>query len=172
MLLSTDSAEDLLAYRKADMVFSLFPVSNRSIVCTLFKTLSIVMVCREDHPRVGNSVTLETLAEEKFTLFLSEEPGVKAFQAQTEQIIPERKIGFRSNSFSSLITMISGSNLLGYVPDVIYEEYRGTLKLKKVEIPFSLPSLDIYMLYNRSALNSSVFASFIEQITTEGFHYE
>ena len=33
MLLSADSAEDLLAYRKADLIFSIAPINNRSMVC-------------------------------------------------------------------------------------------------------------------------------------------
>lgn len=172
MLLSPDSAESLLAYRRADLVFSFAPVANRSIVCSQYLTLPISVVCREDHPRIGNVATIEELNNEKYTLFISEEPGIKDFQDKSELALPDRKIGFRCDSFFSLITMISGSNLLGYVPDVIYEEYRDILKLKKIETPFTLPSPNIYMMYNRAALNSSVFATFIEQISAKGFQYD
>lgn len=172
MLLSASSAEDLLAYRKADLVFSFAPVANRSVVCTHFKKLSMVVTCRQDHPRIGESATQEELAAEKYTRFLSEEPGIKAFQVQSEQAIPDRKIGFRCDSFFSLITMIGNSNLLGYVPDVVYEHYRDVFQLKKVTTPFTLPDADIFMLYNRSALNSTVFADFIERISAADFTYD
>jgi DNA-binding transcriptional LysR family regulator len=48
VFLSSESAEDLLAYRKADLVFSFAPVNSRSIVCTRFMKFSIA-VCK-DHP--------------------------------------------------------------------------------------------------------------------------
>lgn len=172
MLLSASSAEDLLAYRKADLVFSFAPVISRSIICNHYMKFEMVVVCRQDHPRIGESATQEALAAEKYTYFISEEPGIKSFRLQAEQSLPERKIGFRCDSFFSLITMISNSNLLGYVPEVVYQQYHDVLKLKKVETPFTLPGADIYMLYNRSALNSAVFADFIGKISSADFHYD
>lgn len=172
LLLSSDSAEDILAYRRADMVFTLAPVNNRSIVCTPYKSFPCIMVCRKSHPRLGDSATLEELENEKFTFFMSEEPGVKGFQAQAETVLPERKIAFRCNSFFSLMTMISASNLLGFIPETIYEQYCDVLHLRKVEAPFTLPTIDSYMLYNRVALTNVIFSSFIEQITAPDFQYE
>ncbi len=172
LLLTKDTAEDLLAYRKADLIFSFFPVNNRSIVCTHFLTLPIVIVCRQAHPRIGESVTLEQLSEEKYTYFIANEPGVSQFRTESEKNLPDRKIGFRSDSFFSLINMISASNLLGYIPELALQQYRDTLKLKKVNAPFELPTVNIYMMYNRAALTSKIFANFIENFSTEGFDYD
>lgn len=172
MLLSSSSAEDLLAYRKADLVFSLAPVSHRSIVCTPYKNMPIVLTCRQNHPRIRDSISREEFENEKFSYLISEEPGIKTFQAQSEQLIPERKIAFRCDSVFSMITMIAESNLLGFMPEIAFEHYRDLLKLKKVKTDFILPSLNIYMLYNRVALNNELFASFIEKISDKDFEYD
>ena len=170
--LSKETAEDLLAYRKADLVFSFSPVNNRSIICSHFLNVPNIIACRQAHPRMGDSATLEQLSEEKYTYYLTNEPGIIGFRATSEVNIPERKIGFRSDSFFSLINMISSSNLLGYIPEVAYQQYRDTLKLKKVEAPFAIPDLNIYMMYNRAALTSTIFSNFNDQIGTEGFEYD
>lgn len=164
VLLSADSAEDLLAYRKADLVFSFSSLSNRSVVSAPFKIMKFVLICREGHPRLGDSVTNEALIKEKFTAFMTDEPGVKAFQAKASVIFPERTIAFRSDSFMSLISMISASDLVGYVPDFAYNTYRDSLKLRKVETEFELPEIEMYMMYNRAALNSALFSRFIDQM--------
>lgn len=67
MLLSPESAEDLLAYRKADLIFTNAPVNNRSVVCTHFTTVPIVLICRDGHPRMVDPATAEALYREKFT---------------------------------------------------------------------------------------------------------
>lgn len=172
LLLSKESAEDLLAYRKADLVFSFTSVNNRSIVCSHFLNVPVVMVCRQAHPRIGDSATKEQLSEEKYSYYMTSEPGVTGFRAASEQNIPDRKIGFRSDSFFSLINMISASNLLGYIPEIAYQQYRDTMQLRKVEVPFTIPELNIYMMYNRTALNSKIFSTFVEQLGTEGFKYD
>lgn len=172
LLISKESAEDLLAYRKADLVFSFAPVNNRSIICSHFMTMPIVLVCRESHPRMGDKATLEQLSEEKFTWLMTGDPGLAEFRAASDSSLPDRKIGFRSDAFFSLVNMISASNLLGYIPEIAYNQYRDSLKLKKIETPFKLPDVNIFMMYNRAALTSKIFSAFIEQITSEGFEYD
>ncbi|MGX5011512.1 DNA-binding transcriptional repressor CitR [Enterobacter asburiae] len=165
VLLSPDSAEDLLAYRKADLVFSFLPLNNRSIACTLFHKLPFALVCRKDHPRIGETSSREEILNEYFTAYLSDETSVKNYQEKAEHVLPERNIIFRSDSFISLLTMISSTDLLGLAPTPAFEQYGPALNLRKVETDIQFPSIDIYMMYNRSALNSSAFASFIEEIT-------
>lgn len=165
MLLSADSAEDLLAYRKADLIFSMAPVSNRSMICVPYASYSVLLVCSQDHPRMKEVATMEELQEEKFTIFLSDEPGVKTYQSMAEKVHAEKTIGFRCDSVFTIISMISASHLIGYVPEILFDKYSQVLRLKKITAPFTLPSLDIFMIYNRSALNSTAFAKFINEVT-------
>ena len=165
MLLSADSAEDLLAYRKADLIFSMAPVSNRSMICVPYASYSVLLVCSQDHPRMKEVATMEELQEEKFTIFLSDEPGVKNYQSMAEKVHAEKTIGFRCDSVFTIISMISASQLIGYVPEILFDKYSEVLRLKKITAPFTLPSLDIFMIYNRSALNSTAFAKFINEVT-------
>lgn len=113
MLLTADSAEDLLAYRKADLIFSMAPVSNRSMVCVPYASYSMIMVCSQDHPRMKDVVTMEELNEEKFTVFMSDEPGVKSYQSMVEKVHADKKIGFRCDSVFTIMAMISASHLVG-----------------------------------------------------------
>lgn len=165
MLLSADSAEDLLAYRKADLIFSMAPVSNRSMICVPYASYSVLLVCSQDHPRMKEVATMEELQEEKFTIFLSDEPGVKTYQSMAEKVHAEKTIGFRCDSVFTIISMISASHLIGYVPEILFDKYSEVLRLKKITALFTLPSLDIFMIYNRSALNSTAFAKFINEVT-------
>ena len=109
-------------------------------------------------------VTMEELNEEKFTVFMSDEPGVKSYQSMVEKVHADKKIGFRCDSVFTIMAMISASHLVGYVPEIFYEKYKHVLRLKKLDAPFMLPPLDVFMIYNRSALNSSIFSSFIGQV--------
>jgi len=165
MLLTADSAEDLLAYRKADLIFSVAPISNRSMVCVPYARYDVVMVCSQDHPRINGAIAMEALMQEKFSYYMTDEPGVKDYRTKAEQVIFNRTIGFRCDSLFTMITMISASHLIGYVPEIIFEKYRDVLRLKKVEASIVLPQLEIFLVYNRSALNSSIFTKFIQQIS-------
>jgi DNA-binding transcriptional LysR family regulator len=165
MLVSDSSAEDLLAYRKADLIFSFSPLQNRSIACTTYTSIPFVFYCRKDHPRLGDTADREQLQQERFTAFLSDEPGVKSFQEIVTQALPERNIAFRSDSYMSLLAMVSVSDMIGLVPELVFTKYAELFNLKKINFDYDLPIMNIYMMYNRSALNSNTFSDFIHQIS-------
>lgn len=164
MLLSPDSAEDLLAYRKADLVFTFAPINNRSVISTRFHTLPMILAARADHPRIKDIMSQEDLQQEKFTQFRTQESGVKDLQTQAEIVFPDRTIAFRGDSYISILNVICASDLLGYMPAQIFERYKDLMNLRKVNINFPLPTPEIFMQYNRSALNNRIFAQFIESM--------
>jgi DNA-binding transcriptional LysR family regulator len=165
VFLAPDSAEDLLAYRKADLVFSFSSLNSRSIACSSFYEMPFTLVCRQDHPRIGQYATPEALLREDFTAFLSDELSVKSYQESAERLLPERNVVFRSDSFISLLSMIGSTDIIGLTPVPAFEQYGPALNLRKIETDITFPSTEIFMMYNRSALNSTAFASFIEELS-------
>lgn len=164
VLMSSETAEDLLAYRKADLIFSISPTTNRSICCSVYKQLPIVVVCRKEHPRLGNSCTLKELLREDFTLIDNNNLGLRQFQSEIELLLPGRKIAFRSDSVISTMNIIGGTDLVGLMTEGAYDAFKQSLGLKKIALPIPLPSFNIYLMYNRASLNNAVFADFIKKI--------
>lgn len=82
-----------------------------------------------------------------------------------QRFFQERKISFRSNSVYALMNMISSSDLVGFVPNLIYNYFKDFLQLKSIISPTDLPDVTLYMLYNRSSLNNSNFTEFISRIS-------
>lgn len=167
LLLTTESAEDLLAYRKADLVFTLSPVNNRSIVSSFFYSLSPVLVCRQDHPRLSDNPTNEELLNERFTRFTTQNKAVLEFRSESSMKLPDRCFAFSSDSLMSILHIISATDFIGFLPQSTFETYKELLNLKSVSAPFTVPPINIFMLYNRSALNSTVFAKFVNQLNNE-----
>lgn len=167
LLLTTESAEDLLAYRKADLVFTLSPVNNRSIVSSFFYSLSPVLVCRQDHPRLSDNPTNEELLNERFTRFTTQNKAVLEFRSESSMKLPDRCFAFSSDSLMSILHIISATDFIGFLPQSTFETYKELLNLKSVTTPFMVPPINIFMLYNRSALNSTVFAKFVNQLNNE-----
>ncbi|MDU2941082.1 MAG: LysR family transcriptional regulator [Enterobacteriaceae bacterium] len=164
MLMSSESAEDLLAYRKADLIFSISPTTNRSICCSVYKQLPVVAVCRKGHPRLGNSCTLQELLREDFTFLDNNEIGLRQFQSEVETFLPGRKIAFRSDSLISIMNIVSATDLVGLMTEGSYEAFKQSLGLKKIALPMSFSPFNIYLMYNRASLNNAIFADFINKI--------
>lgn len=61
--------------------------------------------------------------------------------------------------------MISFSDIIGLSPLPAFEQYGTALNLRKIETDLKVPSIKIYAMYNRSALNNPTFACFIEELS-------
>ncbi|MES3499134.1 LysR family transcriptional regulator [Citrobacter portucalensis] len=167
IIMTADTAENILAYRKADLIITTAPVYNRSIVCTLFKTIECVLTCSCNHPRMNESATLAQILEEQFTLYLTEEAGIKEYQSQANALLTNRKIGFSSDSLMSITNVIAGTDIIGIIPKLNYEYHAARLNLKVINIDFKLPSIRLYLMYNRASLSNKNFAEHINIITAE-----
>ncbi|HBS0235000.1 TPA: LysR family transcriptional regulator [Klebsiella aerogenes] len=166
LLLSPESVEDLMAYRKADLIYSITPLSNHSTICQPFQELEIALVCREGHPRADHLNSFEEVSREGFTLYTSSDPNVKAFQQHGRDLMPERRIAFRSNSLIAILTTINQSDLIGFVPKHALSYFSASFKFREIILPVPIPPVTAYMIYNRSSLNNPKFAEFITQNTT------
>ena len=163
--MSTETAENILAYRKADLIISTVPVHNRSIVCTLFKTVESVLVCSSNHPRMVEHSTLEDIMREQFTLLITTQPSIQEQQSAANNLFLNRKIGFSSDSLTSITNIIASTDIIGLIPKIIYEQNAAALNLKEISVDFKLPSVKLFLMYNRSSLNNKSFAEYIKTIT-------
>ena len=143
ILMSAETAEDLLAYRKADLIITLSQIANRSIICTPFKTIENV-------------------------LFLSDDSGIKEFQSRASSFLTNRKIGFYSDSLISITNIIATTDIIGLVPREAYDFYAAPLNLKQIKIDVALPKVQLFLMYNRASLNNQGFANTIKKITDSG----
>lgn len=164
MSVSPNSAEDLLTYRKADLIIGSTPVVNHSVICTPFIHTAPVMVCSKDHPRIGDSATLSQLQQEKFTKITGLEEGVRQYHVKSTEVLPERDFIFQSDSPITVMSAIGQSELLGVISEKGYTRFKDIFNLKRVDVPVQLPALEFYLMYNRFALQSSAFKLLLDSI--------
>lgn len=86
--LASESAESLLAYRKADLIFSLSPLATPTTLCLPFAEIEMVLVCRQNHPRIADLTSAKAVARERFTDYLTKEAGMQAVDYRLEKLFP------------------------------------------------------------------------------------
>lgn len=160
--LATETAEDLLIYRKADIIIGLTPIISHSIICKACFSEELVLVCNINHPRLNEKTDAAALAQEKFTLFLGTGQGQKELQVRVDEALGERKVAFRSNSAISILAMLARSDLVGVLPASTYHRYKSLFPIKSVANPFALPPIEYYMAWNRAALGNPAVTQFIK----------
>ncbi|UMS27715.1 LysR family transcriptional regulator [Escherichia coli] len=116
------------------------------------------------HPRITDNSTYEQIMAEEFTQLISKSAGVDDIQMEIDEKFMNRKISFRGSSLLTIINSIAVTDLLGIVPYELYNSYRDFLNLKEIKLEHPLPSIKLYISYNKSSLNNLVFSRFIDRL--------
>lgn len=100
-------------------------------------------------------------------MLMSEAPGLDEYQSRMDKIMVNRKIAFRSQSLTSIINIIAETDIIGIIPQKLYEIYRSILNLREIKIDYTLPLMRLYISYNKSSLYNKAFSNFITRIADE-----
>lgn len=144
------STEEILTYRKADLVFDSAPYYSFSTVTEVFDTAKAVVVCRKDHPRIGDTLTQENMKNELSTFLLNETDDVKYMQAEIENFFVKREFAYSSSSLITILGMTEASDYISFIPDWFAEKFAECFNLKILKCDFVLPSANIYMTYHKN----------------------
>ncbi|MGE0971412.1 DNA-binding transcriptional repressor CitR [Klebsiella sp. WOUb02] len=161
--LAAESAESLLAYRKADLIFSLSPLVSPTTVCLPFQEIEMVLVCRQNHPRIAEFTSTEAIARESFTDYLPKEAGMQAVDYWLEKRFPERNIAFSSDSHIAILNIISQTDFIGLMPKIASTPQLFDLRLRIISLPADIPRAMIHMIYNRVQMDHPALASLIKE---------
>jgi len=162
---SATTIDDLLTYRKADIAFDIHAHNSSTRESKLLFSDQSVLICSRSHPRIGDFLTAEQASKESFTLLDSDNSDEIGWQKKIDEALGRaRNIGFVSPSSFSIVSVIEHSELIGFIPLSLYNKIEKTSAIRKIETDLPHPEVNIYMIYNKSALHNKFFANVVEQI--------
>ncbi|STD30068.1 HTH-type transcriptional regulator LeuO [Edwardsiella tarda] len=150
-------AESLLTFRKVDVVFSPAAVSAHAVQCHPLASQPLVLVCRDQHPRMAQCCSESQLASERMALLQRANHSDVCCDS-----LPATRVVLRSDSFISILETVSHSDLLTLLPREVARRYGALFNLRVVETTFSLPTSPLYLTYNKSSLRNSEFRSLLD----------
>jgi DNA-binding transcriptional LysR family regulator len=113
---------------------------------TLFRERYVCAV-REDHPDVGDSLTLEHYLELGHIHVSSRPRGLGLVDMQLNKMGRRRQIHLRLQHYLVVPQVVRNTELALTVPD----HWAKRAGLKSLELPFELPELESHLLWHRSA---------------------
>ncbi|RJT21012.1 LysR family transcriptional regulator [Buttiauxella izardii] len=156
-----ENTEDILTYRKADVVFDTKPYYSSSTVCEAFLIEQTVAVCSKEHPRLGLTLNKEEMKLEKSTFLSTPSEDIKKFQYDALSYFEDRDILFSSHSFIVIAGVIEKTDLVGFVPSWFARKFMSSFNIKILECLFISKPITFYMTYNKSSLKDENFKGLI-----------
>ncbi|MCS2149604.1 LysR substrate-binding domain-containing protein [Scandinavium manionii] len=163
---SNSSAEELLMLRKVDILFDAMPIHRVDFVCNALWEEELVLVCRQDHPRIGDYVPAEKIREENISMF-NVADGLQNLidkQYRLDLSIRRKAFSLRSNSIFTIAAMTAATDSLAIIPLTLYLQMKEGFSLKVINTDIILPKITLYMIVKKATLENPVIENIIKKM--------
>lgn len=115
--------------------------------CELIFPERYVCLVAADHPRIGETMTMEQYLDEHHVV-VSAVTGHHVVEDRLRDARLERKVRLRVPHFSVLPVVVSSSDLLVTLPARVARMFASRSATRVVELPFPVPAIEISLLWN------------------------
>lgn len=144
---------------EADLAIGFLPALRAGFYQQRLYTDSYVCVVREDHPRIGDAITLKQFVEESHVLI---EPGGSRFMSMAqqnsttsliEQYLAERglvrRFALRVPHFMVVPDIVQSTDLIATIPSYAIVHSRARSGLKLLTLPLEMPQFEIRQFWHQ-----------------------
>lgn len=148
----SSSHQDAMENGGIDLAVGVWPhLRNKIVQRSLFQD-GWMCVAREDHPAVGNKITMREFLSLEHVAISSASGGdgiiAKSLKKRERQ---SRQIALQVTDFLAALLIVSRTDLIATAPASLAEFYSQAARLKTVDVPFALPMIDLRIYSHKRA---------------------
>lgn len=146
-----EKIQNLLRLRKVDLILATVPLNERSYINESFAKLKPCIICRTDHPRIGDTLSLEEFFKEEHCSWATDRNKTTLFHLASKRgIIDERKIIYASQSIFNIALIAKSSDALTICTVPHFDMIKDVGGIKKMNVPFEVDDADIFCCWHQS----------------------
>ncbi|PMK01154.1 LysR family transcriptional regulator [Vibrio sp. 10N.261.55.A7] len=151
--LFTEDYESDLRLQRHDLVIDMTPRGRTLLKHEPISTEELMVVCREDHPRLGDSISMEQFLHEGHVVVSRWHSRKSLLSSEDYADLEKRNIVYRAAGVVEMLPVIESSNYIGVMPLSSVKCFAKKYQVKTLALPFELPNLDLCMVWHPSRTN-------------------
>ncbi|WP_244212430.1 YbeF family transcriptional regulator [Buttiauxella izardii] len=161
-------AERQLSQFQADIAIDTRPHHSPGISSYNLYNDRLVAVCRHDHPTAELLFSGNNIHDVNYTFLIMQDDLLVDLRQVINNVLPNRQITFSSYNFLTIASMLTSSDLIGFMPFRVFELYSRIFPLKMVECSiFTGTTVTTTMHINKLSARDAVLQEVIDSILQE-----
>lgn len=146
----TEDLESDLRLQRYDLVIDLAPRERSVLKSEVIYTERLRVVCRENHPRIGDSISLTEFLSEAHVAASRWHSRSSLLNADDISELEARNIVIRAAGAFEMMPIISATDLIGMLPQSAIDDLGTYYKLKALDLPFDRQQHNLCMIWHPS----------------------
>ncbi|GLS90812.1 LysR family transcriptional regulator [Psychromonas marina] len=141
-----------LRMRQVDLVIGNLSEKDNSFCYEPVHQEKLKLVCRQDHPSIGNSITLEQYHQAGHVALKCVRNDMRIIEYLSETALLSRDIKIQVSSPINMLIMVQNTDHVTVIPESLFP-LAESLGLKVLSLPFDIKPLKFDMIYHKRYLN-------------------
>jgi len=154
-----------LRMRKVDLAINNVPLQDNSFCFELVHKEQLKLVCRKDHPSIGESITLEQYLTLGHVAMKMVRNNMRVVEYFANTSLKERDIKIQVSSPANMMLAVQNTDYIAAIPEGT-SHIADSLGLKIIEPPFSIKSIDFHLIYHKRYLKDKSHQALREKVKT------
>lgn len=164
--LSDKAITDALYSRKVDLVIDLSSRQGNAFISEPIFKDEIVVICRQDHPRIQGTLTQEAYFNEQHIALRMLREEMSAFEYLLEGNLGKRIIAIETASIASIMLLVTQSDKLGTISKTMYQRWGALLNLQEFAFPFDFSEVEYHLTYHKRHVDDPLHKKLRMQVKT------
>ncbi|MGR5148415.1 LysR family transcriptional regulator [Photobacterium alginatilyticum] len=147
-----------------DLAISVFTIKDPSLIIEPVLKEKAVVVCRADHPSIGQTLTSEEFYQHQHVILSTKWERLSGFEYGAKAAVQERKLYSTVGSLSAKLMLVSKSDAIAVVSEGFARYWQHNLGLKTVACPIELNAIRYSFAYHKRYANNEQHKSLRDSI--------
>ncbi len=152
-----------LRMRKVDLAIDNITQKDSSFCFELVRKEHLKLVCRNDHPTIGDSITMDEYLQLGHVAMKFARNNMRAVEFFAKTALQDRKIKIQVSSPANMMLAVQKSDYIAAIPEGICH-IAESLGLKVLEPPFDMKPIDFHLLYHKRYIKDPMHKVLREKI--------
>ncbi|KJG26821.1 LysR family transcriptional regulator [Photobacterium iliopiscarium] len=146
----TEDLESDLRLQRYDLVIDMALRGRTVLKSEVIYTESLRVVCRENHPRIGDSISLAEFLSEEHVAASRWHSRSSLLNADDISELEARNIVIRAAGAFEMMPIIGSTDMIGMLPQSAIDDLGSYYKLKALDLPFEGQQHDLCTIWHPS----------------------
>lgn len=155
---------EYLRQQKMDLVIDTVMTKDSTFIIEDAFSEEVVVICRENHPRIQGTLSKEQFFKESHCLFSGKWDNATGFELLVKEETQERKIDLVTSSLAGMALYVADRDCLGIVSQSFAKKWSKILNLQVLSCPIPTHTIPYKFVYHKREVNNPAHVALRQKI--------
>ncbi|MGF1908768.1 LysR substrate-binding domain-containing protein [Vibrio kasasachensis] len=147
--------EEALRFHQYDVIIDIERELPASVRYDVITNEELMVVCSENHPRIGSQLSLKQFLQEEHVVLTSCQNGMSSLTSSDINELSDRRVAYSASNYIELLSVVSQTEYIAILPKKTTERFAKNYGLHAFTAPFNKTNFNVCNMWHSNRSNDA-----------------